>query len=482
MKLNLGCGSQKIPGYLNVDKYAAAAPDLVVDLEVFPWPWADNSIEEIVLHHVLEHLGQDANVFLKIIQEIYRVCLPEAVIKIAVPHPRHNDFITDPTHVRPISLEMFYHFDLNIVKDWQSRNLPGTPLALYLGVDFEITGYNYNLDWNWQGPKEGPEFEEAVRTKLNVIQSIDITLKVRKIIKNSHKYIRYAGMGDVCMFLAAAKAIKKQTNEYIVLETLPCFVEMAQACPHVDRVVSTPFPTEKVTDLGSAYFGICGIHEVDAFLKAREIEAPAEDKILELQIPEEARIKIRERLQNLKLLEHSKKENRVLLLPNVGDPNRTLPKETWESLALKLISLGYEVLIIGKTDKWNTHEISNTFDFRDLSVFETIALMEQSALLVSTDSGPIQLAGATDIGILGIYSVVSGEHRLPFRKEKNAIALSVNCPMFPCYSKLIDPAYADTSGRSLGEVYANWCPARTEFQCMKDLTADIILENCLTLL
>ena len=37
MRLNLGCGNSKIPGWTNVDKIGACSPDQVVDLEAFPW-------------------------------------------------------------------------------------------------------------------------------------------------------------------------------------------------------------------------------------------------------------------------------------------------------------------------------------------------------------------------------------------------------------------------------------------------------------
>ena len=55
MKLNLGCGNNKIDDWINVDKEEACNPDKVVDLEVFPWPWPDNGIDDIKLIHVLEH-------------------------------------------------------------------------------------------------------------------------------------------------------------------------------------------------------------------------------------------------------------------------------------------------------------------------------------------------------------------------------------------------------------------------------------------
>jgi predicted SAM-dependent methyltransferase len=62
LKLNLGCGENKYAAYVNVDKHGN--PDLVHDLETFPWPWPNDSVSEIVLCHVLEHLGHDPAVYL----------------------------------------------------------------------------------------------------------------------------------------------------------------------------------------------------------------------------------------------------------------------------------------------------------------------------------------------------------------------------------------------------------------------------------
>ena len=49
MKLNLGCGHDHKDGYINVDVSDLGNPDQVVDLEVLPWPWEDNAIEEILI-------------------------------------------------------------------------------------------------------------------------------------------------------------------------------------------------------------------------------------------------------------------------------------------------------------------------------------------------------------------------------------------------------------------------------------------------
>ncbi len=95
MRLNPGCGNNKIEGYLNVDSQESCAPDQVVDLETFPWPFGDNSVDEIIMSHVLEHLGETMEIYLSIITELYRICQPDAEINITVLHPRHDDFVTD---------------------------------------------------------------------------------------------------------------------------------------------------------------------------------------------------------------------------------------------------------------------------------------------------------------------------------------------------------------------------------------------------
>lgn len=56
LMLNLGCGFNKLPGYVNVDAFAHCEPEVVHDLDVFPYPWADNSVDSIEYWHAMEHV------------------------------------------------------------------------------------------------------------------------------------------------------------------------------------------------------------------------------------------------------------------------------------------------------------------------------------------------------------------------------------------------------------------------------------------
>lgn len=185
LRLNLGCGSRKIPGFLNVDCAEICNPDLVLNLENTPWPWADDSVVEIRLTHVLEHLGQRTEDFLAIIKEIYRVCCDGAHVEIVVPHPRHDTFLGDPTHVRPILPSTLDLFNRRLNSEWGKLNAANTPLGDILQVDFEIDSIVYKWDPEWQqkldqGELSLAELHRASRQFNNVILQTAILWRVCK--------------------------------------------------------------------------------------------------------------------------------------------------------------------------------------------------------------------------------------------------------------------------------------------------------------
>jgi SAM-dependent methyltransferase len=134
---NMGCGHNKLDGFINVDAFSECGPDLQIDLEQLPWPLETSSADKVVFNHSLEHMGQDPKIFLGIMKELYRICKPGAEIYINVPHPRHENFINDPTHVRIVTPELLSLFDKDKNDEWKRQGFSNSPLAHYTGVNFK---------------------------------------------------------------------------------------------------------------------------------------------------------------------------------------------------------------------------------------------------------------------------------------------------------------------------------------------------------
>lgn len=177
MKLNLGCGNKKIDDFINVDKYQLFKPDVVCDLELCPWPFKDNSIDIIIAHHVMEHLGQTAHQFMDILAELYRICKPDATMEIFVPHPYHFTFTGDPTHVRVITPEQFSLFDKDVN--------PECPLRESSGLGFKVVDLFYQPDYHYVQKLNANEITyekvmELGKYHLNVLEETRMVIQVIK--------------------------------------------------------------------------------------------------------------------------------------------------------------------------------------------------------------------------------------------------------------------------------------------------------------
>jgi len=118
MKLNLGCGNQKLKGYVNCDKIKEVNPDKVVDLEK-KLPFKDNSVAEVVLTHVIEHVTN----LIQLMEEIYRICKNKAIIKIRTPYFSSESAFSNITHVRYFTLTSFDLFDKNHIEHFHIPNV-----------------------------------------------------------------------------------------------------------------------------------------------------------------------------------------------------------------------------------------------------------------------------------------------------------------------------------------------------------------------
>lgn len=180
MKINIGAGDVKLNGYITCDYDKSTNPDYSFDLEKDQFPFENNSIETVVAHHILEHLGEG---YFHCLKELYRVCKHGAIVDVRVPHPRHESFLADPTHRRPITVMGLRLFSKKFNQYCRDKSFVSSRLGDYYNVDFEILDYKYIPDEKFQQKLQSltPEqIEEYANEHNNIIKEIHIKLLVNK--------------------------------------------------------------------------------------------------------------------------------------------------------------------------------------------------------------------------------------------------------------------------------------------------------------
>lgn len=99
VKLDLGCGFNGQEGFTTIDKRDDVEADIVHDLETFPWPIEDNSVVICLCSHILEHI--DPKLSIQFVNEIWRICRPDATWLFASPYAGSVGAFQDPTHIHP---------------------------------------------------------------------------------------------------------------------------------------------------------------------------------------------------------------------------------------------------------------------------------------------------------------------------------------------------------------------------------------------
>lgn len=104
--LDVGCGLRKHAGAIGIDVNPRSQADVIHDLNVFPYPFRDNSFNEIIVDNVLEHLDD----VVKVMEELHRVGKPSAILTLVVPFFPHRQANTDPTHKHFFGIHSFDYF------------------------------------------------------------------------------------------------------------------------------------------------------------------------------------------------------------------------------------------------------------------------------------------------------------------------------------------------------------------------------------
>lgn len=304
-----------------------------------------------------------------------------------------------------------------------------------------------------------------------------------------------ASMGDMIYALGCMNAVRSQFTEPFTLVAHGLYADLANASPVVDRFWNINSLSEehiieierakregRFHHLGAWEHIVSHAHMTDAFIKEVTGKTLSDNKhaVVDLNVIDASRVDTFIEKYALATADV------VLLHANYGAPNRTWSEQAWQQLAGYFLAAGWKVVLIGSDNNkcrakkampvalTSVINAVNTF-----SVLETVYLMQRCRLLVACDSGPVGLAGLTDIAICALYSMIPARYRLPYRHGKmgwNACGIDLECEFGQCGHLIMDENFVTKTLRKpwsppSGDEFAAWCPAKNRYKCLKRFSA-----------
>lgn len=144
IKLDVGCGDSKQPGFVGLDVRPLPGVDIVQDIEMFPWPLPNETVSLAVASHVLEHINpgrsdprvaglvdlllkkklltkkevektignhNPGSIFISFMDEVWRIMKTGGTFMIALPYGGSFGFWQDPTHCNGVNEATWAYFD-----------------------------------------------------------------------------------------------------------------------------------------------------------------------------------------------------------------------------------------------------------------------------------------------------------------------------------------------------------------------------------
>ena len=172
-RLNVGCGTDVRPGWVNLDVAPLPGVDVVHDLGELPLPFEDGRFDHVECQDVLEHLD-----YPPLLGELHRVLRPGGTLSVRSPHFSSRAVYLDPTHRTAFSIDTLgffvpndrsYYFDFSFTAVESAR----------------ITFHRYRWQpWNYlieplvnssAGMQEW--YEETFMSRLFPAANIEVTLR-----------------------------------------------------------------------------------------------------------------------------------------------------------------------------------------------------------------------------------------------------------------------------------------------------------------
>lgn len=257
---------------------------------------------------------------------------------------------------------------------------------------------------------------------------------------------RTGGIGDILFLSPVLRYLKKKYPTSFIRVASGC-KQSLENVPEIDGLYDMPFDAQLLeeVDYHLMFQGIIEssseqskkTHAVDMFFNYFGIDSthlPAEDKKPRLFYTEEEMKWLEKTLTEIGI----KKEDYVIgIQMETSAPLRNFPKEKMKAAIdiiaheenVKIFVIGTELHnVIGNYYKGNNNNVylATTYNVRQIMVFAS-----RFNLVISPDTFMIQVAGALDKPLVGLYGPFPSEVRMKY--FKNAIGLDPSVVCNPCF-------------------------------------------------
>jgi SAM-dependent methyltransferase len=167
-KLNIGCGTEILPGYVNLDINKGPGIDVSHDLNKFPYPFPANHFDEIRAYSIIEHVAD----VIKTMAELHRILKPGGKLDIIVPHYAGPLAWGNPQHVRAFGYDTFHFFTKGYAQEHYTDALfSSIKVSMRFGKRWQVWNHLIERIANWF-----PRFYESTPMHIFPIHGMRIIL------------------------------------------------------------------------------------------------------------------------------------------------------------------------------------------------------------------------------------------------------------------------------------------------------------------
>jgi ADP-heptose:LPS heptosyltransferase len=224
---------------------------------------------------------------------------------------------------------------------------------------------------------------------------------------------RTGALGDVVLATPVVRHLRRVLGFTAAIAVQTAYPDVFLGNPHVDAILAPTDPVPKgaiPVDLNLAYESRPTTHIVDAYGAVLEASGFP-------PIPEDRR------LQELFPPDHAVLDQSTVAVHAARSwPSRTLPASFWLDVTGRLRAAGVRVVHVG------TDRDSLTGPYCNRPLMETAAILARCAAFLGSDSSLLHVAAAVGTPVVGLFTSVRPEYRMPLGGEGVAfVATGLSC-------------------------------------------------------